>query len=202
MSKKVLIAYATAHGSTGELAEFMGRMMRTFSLDVTVQNVEKIKDIEDYEMVLIGSPIHAGMWLPQMSRFLGKFNDELESKRNYLFITCIRVMEEDASLEHILDNYLYKPALESIHVKPDEVGVFAGKIKQDTIEGDERWLLSTNYDGKKMPGTFDKDYRDWHEVANWILHIIKDLQIRPHFHAEQGSISLNIPSESGDIVEF
>lgn len=194
MSKKVLIAYATAHGSTGEVAQFMGRVMRAFSLDVTVKNVEVIEDIDPYELVFVGSPIHAGMWLPQLSQFLAKFGDELESKRNYLFVTCIRVLEDDTSLEHILDNYLYKPALESLNIHPDDVGVFAGKIKQHTIEGDERWLLSTNYDGKKMPGNFDQDYRDWHEIAMWIDQIIKALQIRPTFHDNaEGDITLNTP---------
>lgn len=201
MVSKVLVAYATAHGSTGEIAEFIGRTLRAFSLDVRVANVEHITSISEYDLVFMGSPVHAGMWLPQLSKFMRQFENELAEKKTFMFITCIRVLETD-SVDHILENYVYKPALEKLQITLKEVGIFAGKITQTSIKGDERWLLTANYDGKEMPGTFDQDYRDWQAITQWVTAVLIGFGIKPSFEREGGNITLNIPSDSGDAISF
>lgn len=198
---RVLVAYATAHGSTGEMAEFIGRILRAYSLDTAVENVERVQSIDEYEVVILGSAVHAGMWLPQLSQFIQRFEHKLAEKHNFMWLACIRTLEAN-SREHILENYVYKPAIETLNIDIEEIGVLAGKITQGSINGDERWLLATQYDGNALPGKFDRDYRDWQHIASWAGNVAKILNTTPVFNDADSPIILNIPDGSGDVVDF
>jgi len=165
---KVLVAYATTHGSTAEIAEFMGGVLKERDLDVTVARVGQIQSVQGYDAFILGSPIYGGMWLTEMSQFLEKFSAELASKPVYFWIACIRVLEPDG-LKAAQTEYVYKPMLEKVGVK--EVSVFAGKLNLDVIDWNERWTLSARYDGKELPGKHNNDYRDWNAIRAWITTI-------------------------------
>lgn len=162
--KSVLIAYATKHGSTAEVAQFMGEVLRERDLAVTVAAAETVEDVAGYDAVLVGSPIYGGMWLTEISQFLERFADALAQKPTYFWMTCIRVLEPDG-LEHAQREYVYQPLMKRIGVR--EVGVFAGKLKLDEINWDDRWTLAARYDGKELPGARSDDFRDWNAIRAW-----------------------------------
>ncbi|MBE0688492.1 MAG: hypothetical protein IH587_00040, partial [Anaerolineae bacterium] len=107
----VLVGYASAHGSTAEMAEFIGRLLRAYDVNVTVSALNDVQDCSDYDLFVLGSAIHAGMWLQEMSLFLERCADALKSHRTNLFITCIRVLEPNG-VEHCLEYYVHQPTLE------------------------------------------------------------------------------------------
>jgi menaquinone-dependent protoporphyrinogen oxidase len=163
---KLLIAYATAHGSTAEIAQFMGDIFAEKNFEITVASVDEVKSVEDYDAFVLGSAIHAGMWLTPLSRFLDRFEDTLMQKPVALFITCIRVLEPDGR-EHALKYYVHQDTLDKINAL--DVGVFAGKLQLDSIDLNERWTLSLRYDGQEVPGTLSDDFRDWDAIRQWAL---------------------------------
>ncbi len=169
---KILVAYATTHGSTAEIAKFIGQILAEHDAQVTVEAVENITSVTDYDAFVIGTPIYGGMWLTQMSHFLDTFEAELARKPVYFWISCIRVLEQDG-YQHALDNYIHKPTLEKIGVKT--VAVFAGKLKLDAIDWNERWTLSAKYDGSVLPGTRDDDFRDWNAIRAWASKVRDEL---------------------------
>jgi menaquinone-dependent protoporphyrinogen oxidase len=176
---KALIAYASAHGSTAEVAQFLGRILQTYDVEVTVASAHDVTDVSDYDFVVIGSPIHAGMWLQDTSLFLERFAETLASKPSHLFITCIRVMDSDG-LAHVLKEYVHHPTLNNLHI--EEVAAFAGKLESSQINWDERWLLSSMYDGKRTGAAMlDHDYRDWQAIAAWGHKIAAGLKLKPSF---------------------
>ena len=142
----ILVCYASAHGSTAEIAQFMGRLLQAYGAQVTVLPVGEILDVSQYDAVVLGSAIHGNMWLQAMSLFLEHFESALKERPTYLFITCIRVMEAGGR-EHALHEYVYHPTLEKVGISLEKVGVLAGKIEINAISWDERWLLASNYDG-------------------------------------------------------
>jgi menaquinone-dependent protoporphyrinogen oxidase len=145
---------------------------------VQVVSVDDIDSVEGYDAFIIGSPIQDGMWLHSMFRFLDRFGEALTQKPTYMWITCIRVMEADG-YAHALDSYVHKPTLEKLGVR--DVAVFAGKLALESINWDERWLLSVRYDGAEVPGSFNKDYRDWHAIAAWANKVAHELKLTPVF---------------------
>ncbi len=176
----ILIGYASAHGSTAEIAHFMGRLLRSYGVDVTVSSVEDVQSVDSYDVVILGSAIHGGMWLQPMSLFFERCGAALASKPTYLFITTIRVLEPEGR-QHCLQYYLHRPTLEQAGIALDRVEVFSGKLDVDSINWDERWLLASSYDGTEASKHNRHDYRDWQAIAAWTHGIAKALQIEPQF---------------------
>ena len=77
---KVLIAYASGHGSTGEVAQFIADVLKEHDIDVTVKLAEQVQSVSGYDAFIVGSPIYGGMWLTELSQFLEKFKAELSAK--------------------------------------------------------------------------------------------------------------------------
>lgn len=176
----ILVGYASAHGSTAEIAQFMGRILQAYGAQVTVAPVGNIHDVSGYDAVVLGSAIHGNMWLQALSLFLERFEAALKTVPTYLFITCIRVMEPGGR-EHALQEYVYHPTLEKVGIELDKVGVLAGKIEINAISWDERWLLASNYDGSAGSKLVNHDYRDWAAIGAWILDVARDIKLTPSF---------------------
>jgi menaquinone-dependent protoporphyrinogen oxidase len=204
---KVLVGYSSAHGSTREIAQFIGKILQIYDLEVTVADAEAVSDAQQYDTFVLGTAIHAGIWLQGMLQFMDRFRDVLARKPTYFFITCIRILEEDG-YEHVMENYLHHDILKSINVR--EVIPFAGKLEFEAVDWEDRWLLAVRYDGQIMPGEYRDDYRNWQTIASWAHKIADELGAVPNFkdtdssgQSEQGSggASSELDSESSDVVQ-
>ena len=170
---KVLLAYATRKGSTQETSQFIGERMRTHGLDVTVADCDDMLSVQEYDAVIIGTGIYRGMWLPAAETFLRKFGTTLATKPLYVFVQCIRALEEDGR-DHALSQYMPKHLL--VHQKLVDVGVFAGRLNTSDIDWHERWTLSVRYDGSiDHSQAIDKDYRDWDSIGAWADKVAQNL---------------------------
>ncbi len=94
MSKKYLIAYGTAAGSTAEVAEAIGEEMRQSGMTVDVQPVEEIRDISEYDGVVIGSAVRIFNLLPKTKKFIRKFKKALKQRPMAYFLVCMTMKEK------------------------------------------------------------------------------------------------------------
>ncbi len=170
---KVLVTYASAHGSTAEVATFIGRVLGVYDIEVTVAHADTIKDVTPYDVVLMGSAVHSSMWLPSLSQMMFRFEKELAEKTIYMWLSCIIVLE-DGGREQALNKYLWTEALNRLNIATDHIEVFAGKMDWSHIEGNEKWILSSRYEGKELPGRVRGDYRDWKAIASWIHRLAEE----------------------------
>lgn len=175
---KILIAYATAHGSTREVGEFIGRALRAYEVEVTVANVKEVQSVAGYDAFVLGSAIHGSLWLQEMCVFIDQFHDKLAEKPAYFWINCIRALEADGR-EHALKYYFDYKSLNSINVR--DPAVFTGKLNTLENNQNEQWFLIANYDGKLTPGNLNHDYRDWGAIAAWANKLAKELDLQPSF---------------------
>jgi len=60
LEDKILIAYTSRTGSTGEVAETIAQVLRREGVPVDVRRVQEVKDLTPYQAVLIGSAIRMG----------------------------------------------------------------------------------------------------------------------------------------------
>jgi menaquinone-dependent protoporphyrinogen oxidase len=185
---KVLIAYASAHGSTEETARFIKRILDAFNLNVTVAAVQDVESVAEYDAFILGSAIEGGMWLHEMSIFMERFGREIAAKPSYLFITCIRVLEPDG-YEHALKYYIHHNTIERLHI--ENIAVFAGRLNIERIDWNERWLLAVQYDGAVIPGYQNRDFRDWNAIALWALSIASNLHAIPAFEVIEAETRLS-----------
>ncbi len=52
---KILVAYATKHGSTEKIAEKIGEALRQAELPTDVVLVDQVRDLTAYQAVIVGS---------------------------------------------------------------------------------------------------------------------------------------------------
>lgn len=191
---KVLVAYASPHGSTAEIAAFIGRTLQTYDVDVVVAHADDVTDVSEFDKFILGSAVHSSMWLPSLSRFMFRFENELSQKPSYLFLTCIIALEEGGR-EKALSDYVWAEALDRLNIPRENVEVFAGKLDWDYISGDERWLISVRYEGQEIPSRSQSDYRDWKQIAAW-THDVAQSEQMPLNLSESASIQKTTKDET------
>jgi len=169
---KVLVTYASAHGSTAEVATYIGRVLDVYDVEITVAHADTITDISDFDAFVLGSAIHSSMWLPSLSQFMFRFEKELSEKPIFLWLNCIIVLEEGGK-EKAMTKYLWQEALDRLNLSREHIAIFAGKMDWSQIRGDEKWILSSRYEGKELPGRVKGDYRNWQEISTWV-HLVAE----------------------------
>lgn len=87
---KALIVYGTRFGAAASTSEEIANTLRQEGLDVRVVNAreEKVKDIAEYNLVIVGSGIQINKWTSEPEKFLKNFQKELANKKVALFVCC------------------------------------------------------------------------------------------------------------------
>jgi len=169
---RILSIYASAHGSTAEVARFMGEVWQQRGLEALVTGVGAVRSIEGHDAYVLASAVHNGLWLPEMATFVRRSRGVLSDKRVYLCLTCLRAIEP-GGYAYVTNNYL--PNLLSRTLSFRRIGIFAGKIDMTTINQDEAWTLAFRYDGSSDASGLAGDHRDWNAIRAWAEAVGDDL---------------------------
>lgn len=81
----VLVAYASALGSTREIAQHMASRMACALGEVECRSVEEVEAVSRYEAVVVGSAIHNQAWLPPVLLFFEHHARELANRPVWAF---------------------------------------------------------------------------------------------------------------------
>ncbi|KIS27762.1 flavodoxin [Arthrobacter sp. SPG23] len=81
----VLVAYASALGSTREIAQHIASRIAVEMGKVECRSVEDIGSVSSYEAVVVGSAIHNQAWLPPAAAFLARHAPELAKRPVWAF---------------------------------------------------------------------------------------------------------------------
>ena len=82
---RVLVAVASKHGATEEIAATIGRALDVRGLDVDVRTVDDVAGLAPYEAVVLGSAVYMGKWLEPARAFAEEHADELAVRSTWLF---------------------------------------------------------------------------------------------------------------------
>lgn len=85
---KILIVYATRHGSTLKVVERLTFLLKG---EVTSVNIEKnkITNLETYDLIIVGGSIHMGRIQTAISKFCTLHEQLLLRKKLGLFLICM-----------------------------------------------------------------------------------------------------------------
>ncbi len=185
---KALIVYGTRYGATEMTSKEIADVLRQEGLDVKVVNLknEKVKDISEYELVVVGSGIQIHKWTGEPEKFLKKFQKELAKRKVALFVCCGSTKPLDdktdkaKSIENARTKYLEEKAAK-YNLQPIALGLFGGVYNFNKVP----WLFGKFMQAIKPqleaagvpqtePGLYDT--RDLNAIRNWAKELAQKVQ--------------------------
>lgn len=163
---RTLIAYATKHGSTEEVARSIGDLLRDAGHHVDIRDAAVVTDVDKYDGVILGGSLYMGRWHADARAFLRRHRVALEERPLAVFALGPLTLEEEqvAGSRKQLDK-----ALAHLEVSPQLVTVFGGEVDPEKL----------HFPFNRMPKS---DARNWSEIAAWANEVA--LRIADYAHAE------------------
>ena len=159
MGWKILIAYASVSGSTGEVAQAIGEVVSGEDVSVNVLSVEDVTDVDAYSAVVVGSSIRAGKWLPEAFEFLELHQESLNQVPVAYFTTCLTMVDDTVENRRTVLAYM-EPVLQiAPKIRPIALGLFAGSFDPN------RQMFM------QVETTIQGDYRDWEAIRSWAAEV-------------------------------
>ncbi|GGI05512.1 flavodoxin domain-containing protein [Egicoccus halophilus] len=163
---QVLIATASRHGSTREIAACLGERLAGHGLRVVVADAEVVTDLDGYDAVVLGSAVYAGRWVEAARLLVARLGDELAERPLWLFSSGPvgdppRPLETAQEPRDLLDRFGAR-----------EHRVFAGKLDRSVMSVGERALA-------RVVRAPEGDFRDWAAIAAWADEISTQLAAAP-----------------------
>jgi len=174
---KALIVYGTRYGAAASTSEEIAKILRQEGLEVRVVNAkeEKVKDIADYDLVVVGSGILFHRWTSEPENFLKKFQKELARKKVALFVCCGSASQslnegKPDIAESARRRYLEEKGAK-YSLQPVALGLFGGVYNYNK----EPWYAKKAMEMDRprieaayketQPGVYDT--RDWNAIRSW-----------------------------------
>ncbi len=154
---RVLVAYGTKHGATAEIAQAIGRTLRAAGLEVDTLSARRVRSLEPYRAVVLGSAVYAGRWRRDALRTLRR--PELRDRDVWLFSSG-PVGETKGDPEQV-ERLTKPPRVQRIatDIGAREHVVFGGMVAEDA--GFIRKKMARN-----IPPEL-RDRRDWEAIEAW-----------------------------------
>lgn len=155
----VLVAFASRHGATGELAHAIGRELSQAGLSVDVQPMDEVDALDGYSALVLGSAVYLGAWMPVARAFLERHRELIATTPTWLFssgpIDGTPATPFDAS-----------ELLAATHARDHHL--FGGKLDRRSLDVLERLIA-------RVVRPHEGDYRDWAIAAAWATGISRSL---------------------------
>jgi menaquinone-dependent protoporphyrinogen oxidase len=159
-NKKILVVYASKYGSTGGIAERIGKELCNEGAMVDILPVNNAINVNSYQGVIVGSAIYMGKWLPDAVDFVKTNCEILRRIPVAYFLACMTLCNPTEENRRTVLTYL-NPVLKAIpDVKPVKIGTFSGALDYSNLS----WL---NKKILKSKGTPEGDFRDWKIIHAW-----------------------------------
>jgi menaquinone-dependent protoporphyrinogen oxidase len=153
MDDQVLVAYATKYGATKEIAEEIGNVLRQAGLLTDVLPVNKVRDLNPYRAVILGSAVYIGRWRKEAVKFL-QANERALAERQVWLFSSGPTGEGDAV--ELLQGWRFPDAQQQLadSIRPRDIAVFHGDVDVKKLNFLEKAMIKN----VKAP---DGDFRDW-----------------------------------------
>ena len=164
----VLIAAASKHGATEEIAARIGDRLTESGFEAEVMNLGQVSSLDRYDAFVIGSGIYLGNWLKEARRFLEAHAAELARRPTWLFASGSIVGDPPmADDPNALRAGLAERLVELTCAR--EHKLFAGKLDTSTLGLLEKAAVRGAH-------ASEGDHRDWQAIDDWAATIAHELE--------------------------
>jgi len=168
MDKKVLLAYASIHGSTQEIATVVADTLRECRLTVDVLPARSVRSLEGYSSVVLGAPLYIFHLQNDALRFLSRHRHVLTGGIPVAIFSSGPFGEGDADEWNEVRRQLNQEMMKFPWLKPVAVEVFGGKFDPTRLRFP--WNLIP-----ALKGIPAKDLRDWTAIRAWASSLADNL---------------------------
>ena len=169
MSTKVLITYATTHGSTKEIAEVITDTIRNRGIEADIQPIRKVKSLESYSLVMLGAPLYMFRWHKDAHRFLKKHQQVIKNGLPVaVFAGGPLEPATDKEWQDVNDQ-LDKALAKHPWFKPHSVQIVGGKFNPEELRFPYNMV-------PVMRNLEACDLRDWEAIRSWARTQISQTQ--------------------------
>ncbi len=161
MATRVLVAYGSEHGSTAEIAEWIGHDLRARGMTVDVVSAGQVENVDGYDAVVLGGALCAGVWHRDARRFARRYGAALHGRPVWLF--------SSGPLDHSAEERDIEPVRSAAHAarRLDARGhvTFGGRLRAN----------ARGFPASAMAATKAGDYRDRDQVRSFANRIANAL---------------------------
>lgn len=164
----VLVAAASKHGATDEIAARIGTELVEPGVEADVKKLADVTDLRGYDAFVLGSGIYLGNWLKEARGFVDTHAAELTERPTWLFASgSIGGDPPVADDPNALRTGLAERLVETRHAREHEL--FAGKLDKTKLGLMEKAAV-------RCAHAVEGDYRDWEAIDDWAAAIARELQ--------------------------
>lgn len=149
---RVLVAYDTKHGSTGQVAQTVADTLRGVGVEVHVERVDHVAALDQVDAVVLGAPVYMGRWTKGARSLLHDRHDELAGKPVAVFATG--PLHEDEEEFMRARECVEKALAKTPDVAPRDVRIFGGSLEPE----------QQRFPFNRMERA---DIRDWDSIRTW-----------------------------------
>lgn len=170
----ILVAYASKHGATREIAERIAEKLSAAGLDIELQPISAVSDMVGYDAAVIGSAAYFGSWLKEATAFVRHHQAHLADRPVWLFSSGpLGTETTDEQGRALRDAAVPKEIAEfEAAIHPRDHRVFFGALDRRTLGLAERLLMM-------LPAArslfSEGDFRDWPAIETWAEGIAEEL---------------------------
>jgi menaquinone-dependent protoporphyrinogen oxidase len=182
----VLVAYASKHGATREIAERIASTLQAAGCDAEARPVQEVINLTGYDAVVIGSAVYFGSWMKAAAACVRRHRAALAARPVWLFSSGPlgtattddqgRDLRETAEPKEIAE---FRQA-----IAPRDHRVFFGALDRRTFGFTER-VIQALPAGRAL--LVEGDVRDWADIERWAAGIARTLAPQPLGHGDDAS---------------
>ncbi|MGW1957864.1 flavodoxin domain-containing protein [Streptomyces sp. NPDC001920] len=162
MPTSVLVAYGSTNGSTAEIAEAVGEVLRKEGLTAEVRPAQSVASLASYDAVVVGGGLYAGRWQKDARRFVRHHRRELVERPLWLFSSG--PLDASASERDIPPAPGVKKAMDRLDAR--EHITFGGCLREGAKGWVARMIIRKGQGG---------DFRDFTQIEEWAGRIGREL---------------------------
>lgn len=162
---RVLVAAASKHDATAEIAAAIGAEFADKGVPATVARPDEVTTLEGFDAAVIGSAVYAGRWLKPATRLIERHAAALTQIPVWLFSSGPigdppKPDEDPVDIAELMDRTAAR-----------EHRIFAGRLDKHRLNVGERAIMVA----VRAP---EGDFRDWDAIQEWTDAIIAELRPR------------------------
>lgn len=175
-STYLLVTYDTIHGSTAEVAEYIGNDLCDQGFRVDLRLVTNVEDIGKYDAIIVGSAIYQFTWLRDAKNFLKRNQTALAQLPIAYFIVGASMSVDTPETREEVKKAFVDPVLEKFpEITPLSIGLFGGAVDFDTNDYNLFEWVVLKILGFILGYTEGADWRNWDAIDTWSKELAEEL---------------------------